>query len=292
MNSTFGISIIIPAALSESNIDATVEALDEYLLKNFSVSFEILVVPNPLLSEEDLKNPSIASASFQKLIQNLAQYENRVRIIKDCGSRGKFLAIKTGVFAARGHIIAYYDADLPFGLECFERAFHKIQNGHDLVLGDRRHRDSRIRVPNRLIPRALARECIGLFFNQGVRLFFPAIHFKDTQAGFKMMSRRFARMAFRFQICPGFYGDIELLLVAINSNLRITNVPVDFNYDESKSSVSFIRELYRAFRWLIEIYARNFKGHYSSAIHLQNRLYFERPQIARVQEKDLKTKQG
>ncbi|MDB5039066.1 MAG: putative glycosyltransferase [Bacteriovoracaceae bacterium] len=258
------ISVIVPSKITEENIVSTVLALHRHLSFRFPGGFEIIVVPNPIPLGHQLSD-------YVEPLQELLHFSEKhkeVRIIPHHGKAGKYAAIKTGVQASTGAWIFITDADLPFELSFFDEAAQKLRADFDFVVGNRRHPDSMIRTPQKLLKKLLMRDRIGRVFNLGVRLLFPSIPVRDTQAGIKAMTRRFANHAFQLQICPGFYGDIELFLIAVAHSYRYTSLPVIFNYGENKSSIRFFREFFVALGWLSKIFVRDFLGTYEVSLGL------------------------
>jgi glycosyltransferase involved in cell wall biosynthesis len=261
------ISLIIPCKICEESIEDTVAALFTYCSFRFPQSFEIIVVPNPIPTEASLAEFVEKFPPLQKLMKFAARH-SEVKVVAHHGRPGKYGAIKTGLKHTTGNWIFFTDADLPFELSFFDEAVQKLRVGYDLVVGNRRHSDSSIRAPIRLLKRALIRDRIGRLFNFGVRTFFPAISARDTQAGIKAMSRKFAIHAFQLQVCPGFYGDIELFLVAIAHSYSVFSLPVIFNYGDNRSTIRFSQEFFKAVAWLVKIFLRNAFGAYSLSLDL------------------------
>ena len=259
------ISIIVPCKTSELNIGPTITALCSFFQFRFPGAFEILAVLNPVRQGDTLQS-LIASNPALEQLNHLSRSRRELKVVLHYGRAGKFAALKTGFQHARGDMILFTDADLPYGLHFFDEAVAQLKNGADLVTGDRRHPKSTIQAPFRLLHRAVARDRIGRIFNGTIRLFFPSILAQDTQAGIKAMSREFAAHAFELQIDSGFYGDLEIALVAQAHSYKHIQLPVAFHYGENPSSISFYREIFVAFRSCVKIWFRQRLGAYDSGL--------------------------
>ena len=91
-------------------------------------------------------------------------------------------------------------------------------------------------MPGAVVDRGpLHRKVTGGTFSGAVRLLTgPAV--RDTQNGFKLFRTEDAQRLLAEQTCPGFAFDVELLMRADRSGLRIAEVPVVYLHD-SRSSV-------------------------------------------------------
>jgi dolichyl-phosphate beta-glucosyltransferase len=268
------LSLIIPCKVSEENIEETVSSLFSYFSFRFPGEFEIIVVPNPIPLAEDFSTYILRCEPLKKLMSYASRHK-QIRVIPHFGRAGKYSAIKTGVKNANGDWIFFTDADLPFELSFFDEAAVKLRAGEDFVVGNRRHPQSQIRTRMDLLKRALVRDRIGRVFNFAVRCFFPSISARDTQAGIKAMTRQFAHHAFQVQVCPGFYGDIELFLVAAAHAYKFSSVPVIFNYGANPSSIKFFQEFFVAISWLTKIFFRDYLGAYEASVDMAPRVEAE-----------------
>jgi glycosyltransferase involved in cell wall biosynthesis len=185
-----------------------------------------------------------------------------VRVVRHFEPRGKFAALKAGVMAARGQWIFQTDSDLPFAMTFFDEAAALLERGFEFVAGNRRRTNSVYVVPSHLLTRFLLRDFLGRMLNIAARILLPSIQVKDTQAGIKAMTTRFAKLAFEAQDCPGFYGDLEILLFAIQNEFRYTDLPVRLEVNDSKSSVRIAREIWKTLYWLFRIASNYRKGRY------------------------------
>lgn len=250
------VSLLIPARHAGLELERTVVEAHRYLKLRYADSFEILLIPNPKPGDES--DPTI------EIARRLEETFDRVRSIPHVsppGTPGKGAALKTGFLASKGEWVFFTDADLPYDLEFFDGAAKKLEEGYDLVSGNRRLSTSHFHVPVKFLPLAYGRHRLGLWFNFWVRCIFP-IATTDTQAGIKAMSRRLASKAFTNQACPGFFFDLEIFLAARGNDRAATELPVTLYLNSEKSTVRILRESGLAAYWLTRIFFRNLAHRY------------------------------
>ncbi|MFL5813187.1 MAG: glycosyltransferase family 2 protein [Bdellovibrionia bacterium] len=251
--SSLEVTLLIPAKNSAHALESTVLEAREFFGKNFSDSYEIILIPNPGNDKNDLST---------EIANKLSARFSEVKVVLHEGAPGKGAALRTGIQRARGRMIFFTDADLPYDLEFFSRAHAKLQEGYHLVTGNRRMASSQFDIPVELLNVAYGRHRLGLGFNRVVRLFFP-VETTDTQAGIKAMSRELAREAFSRLECPGFFFDLEIFLTARAKKMKQTDLPVLLFLNTEKSTVRIIRESFLAAYWLSRIFIRQLKGVYA-----------------------------
>lgn len=148
---------------------------------------------------------------------------------------GKGAAVRTGMLAARGRVVAFTDADLPYRMDALERAFAAIDRGDaDAVFGGRDLDGSSMAVR-----RAAHRTLASTAFRLVTRLLVSR-QVRDTQCGLKAFSRRAAEEIFARVHTAGFAFDAEAILVAHRLGLVTDRVPVVL-LSEAGSTVSLRR---------------------------------------------------
>lgn len=250
-------SLLIPARQAAHALEETVEKARAAMSQIYSDqpdSYEIILIPNPRPGDTEDRSGEIAD-------RLAAQYPKQVHSIHHHFPQGKGAAIRTGFLHSKGNFIFFTDADLPYDLDFIRQAQIHLEEGCDLVTGNRRLDLSFFDLPLELLPLAYQRHRLGLLFNWVVRLLFP-IQTTDTQAGIKGMTRRLALDAFSQQICPGFFFDLELFLTALNSSFKIKELPVTLFLNTEKSTVRLIRDAVLAIFWLLRLAIRNRMGAY------------------------------
>ena len=202
-------TLIIPVFNEESRILSTLETL-EALNHSHSFNFHCLIVNDG------------SSDKSATLISNFTASRNWVEIINLDRNHGKGEAVKQGVLRTTTRTLFFIDADLPVPLQdTIPPALSLLDNDTDLVIGARRHPESRVHS------RTLSREFISRFGNFLIRQI-TGLPYLDTQCGFKGFRRDCATRLFRRITSSGYLFDLELLVQAQRLGFRVKEVPVDW----------------------------------------------------------------
>ncbi len=170
--------------------------------------------------------------------------------------RGKGGALRAGMTAAHGHIRAFTDADLPYGLEPLARARQLIDEGRaHAVIGDRT-------LPGSAYRSTRLRRVLSGFAGLAFRTLVGG-EIRDTQCGFKCFRGDVAAEVFRIARVDGFAIDIEVLLLLLRYGLDVRRIPVRLE-GEAVSSVHLLRDSGRAARDVVAIRLDWAAGHYRS----------------------------
>ena len=198
------ISLVIPAYNEEENLaEAVAEAARA--LPAISAAWEIVLV-----------NDGSADATGAVADGLSAADPTHVRVVHHPENRGKGAALRSGMATARGPIVAFTDADLPFDMEALVRAHTcLVETGADLVAGYRTNRERY----------SLRRRISSGTYNRLVRLAL-GLPFDDVAFALKLMRREVFESA-GLQSDGGF-ADVELLARAHAAGYRIERVGVAF----------------------------------------------------------------
>jgi len=171
---------------------------------------------------------------------------------------GKGAAVRTGMLAARGRVVAFTDADLPYRMDALERAFATIDRGDaDAVFGGRDLDGSSMAVR-----RAAHRTLASTAFRLTTRLLVSR-QVRDTQCGLKAMRRDVGQLVFSKMQVDGFAFDVELFHLVERYRLTLTEVPVEVVNSE-RSTVHVARDAWRLLRDLFRIRSRAGHGDYEA----------------------------
>jgi len=162
----------------------------------------------------------------RELVAAMASADPRLKVTGTVERRGKGYGIRQGVAMAEGGVIGFTDADNKTPIEEFDKVVPWLRDGHDLVIGSRRHQDARILKAQPLY-RQIGSKGFALVMHAVVGLH----DINDTQCGFKFFQREVAIDLFQRQKIDGYMFDVEILHLARKRGYRIAQVPVRWRND-------------------------------------------------------------
>ncbi|MBW2308137.1 MAG: glycosyltransferase family 2 protein [Deltaproteobacteria bacterium] len=230
------ISVVIPAYKEEKNIQRTIARVRDYIQKRGGGEVLVVVDGSPDRTEE---------------LSRRAE----ARVISYFPNRGKGYAVRRGLAEAVGEAILFMDADSSTDIAELDRLLPYLEIGCDVVVGSRfldPETIKRKQTPwRRLLGRAGRLLCMTL-----LRL--PVV---DTQCGFKLFTRRAAKILVPRMTIDRWGFDMELLTIARIHGLRIQEVPVLW-YDSQHSAVNPLRDAIATLVELLTIFIHRLRGHY------------------------------
>lgn len=215
------VSLIIPAYNEAKRISGTIAEAKRYF-ESKRLSFEILVGAD-------------GTDGTREIVQQIARDDARIRVFGSAERRGKGRAIREGVAIARGRFIGFADADGKTPMDELEQVLPYLERGFDLVIGSRRHKDSRIESPQPWY-RQIGSRVFALFMHPILGLW----GIPDTQCGFKFFQHAAAKDLFQRQFVDGYIYDVEILFLAKRRGYRIGQIPVRWR-DDGDSRLNLIR---------------------------------------------------
>ncbi len=237
------LTIIIPAYNEQSRLPATLKTVLSYLDGRKLAFAEIIAV-------DDGSRDATA-----QVVRDAAEADSRIRLVQNPGNRGKGYAVRHGLREAKGDWVLFTDADLSAPIDEFGKLAAAVEaEGADGAIGSRALDRSLIGVRQPLF-----REMSGRFFNLAMRLI-TGLPYRDTQCGFKLVSRDAASLIAAKQQIEGFGFDVEILFIAKKHGLRILEVPVRWNNAEG-TKVSLLNGL-AAFLDPLEVRRNDWRGLY------------------------------
>jgi len=177
------------------------------------------------------------------------------RVVRMERNSGKGAAVRAGVRAATGSTIAFTDADLAYGPAQVAELLVLVEAGYDMVVGSRRHTDTRT-----LVRAGRLREAGGRLVNLATHALLLG-QYRDTQCGLKAFRADVARDLFNASTLDGFAFDVELFHLAERWRLSLAEVPVEVEYSE-RSTVRVVRDGARLVTDLTRIRQRSRRGGY------------------------------
>ncbi len=200
-------SIVIPAYNEGARLGMTLEKVLGYVrLQQWNA--EVIVV-------NDGSRDNTA-----EMVRALARKDPSVRLVQNPGNRGKGYSVRNGMLTAQGEVIIFSDADLSSPIEEMPKLLDAIAAGADIAIGSRW-----LRPELQTERQSLHRQLFGRIYNLMQRMIL-GLRFKDTQCGFKALTRRAAHAILPLQRIDRWGFDPEILFLARKFGFRVTEVPV------------------------------------------------------------------
>lgn len=201
------LSLVIPIYNEVRRVASTVEAVRAYL-DTLDKPYEIIVV-----------NDGSTDGS-EDVLAGIPD----ISVISYAPNRGKGHAVREGILASKGDIVAFSDVDLSAPIEELSKLLEAVDAGADIAIGSRGLRGSQLGVHQ-----PIYRELGGKALNLVIRLL-AVSGIRDTQCGFKLFRGDAARRIFGHCILDGWGFDVEVLYLAKRMGYRIAEVPVRWNH--------------------------------------------------------------
>lgn len=230
------LTIVLPAFDEAARIVGMIASVQAYARAR-SLSYEIVVVAD-------------GTDGTRTLARREAARDPAIIVLGAARRRGKGRGVREAVALATGSIVGFVDADDKTPIDQVDLVIDRIDAGADVVIGTRAH------------PIARAEVAPSWHRRMGSAVFAGAVHrvvglddIGDTQCGFKFFRRVAARDLFARQRLDGYLFDVEILVLASRSGLRIDQVPVRWRSDRDSRSplvagaVRHSRDLWRIRRW-------------------------------------------
>ena len=234
----FRLSVVLPAFNEGKRISSSIEAIVSELGRLNKSEYEIIVVDDG--STDD----------------TVKQAENCGAVVVQMESNsGKGAAVRQGILAANGKSVVFTDADLAYDPKIIVLILNELEQGWDIVVGNRRLDDSKAKVKAKLL-----RRVGGWGVNRLTHLVLLG-RFRDTQCGIKGFRSDIGKsIAQRLRI-DGFGFDVEIFLMAEQDDMSLKEVPV-FLKNREGSSVSLFADTYKLLQDLVRVRRWAGKGFY------------------------------
>nr|CAG4651251.1 EOG090X0BIY [Simocephalus serrulatus]SVE94442.1 EOG090X0BIY [Simocephalus serrulatus] len=228
---TLLLSVIVPAYNEEKRLPVMLEECLDYLEKklksNPKNTYEVLIVDDGSTD----KTTEVGLGYSEKYGCD------KVRVLTLIKNRGKGGAVRLGMLSARGQQLLFADAD---GATTFEDISKLQKNLDDLVKGESLESalglvcGSRAHLEKEAIAsRSIARTFLMKGFHLLVWLF-AARSIRDTQCGFKLLTRATARLCFPNLHIERWAFDVELIYIA--EHVKIPTGEISVRWTEIEGS--------------------------------------------------------
>jgi len=210
------LSVVVPAFNERDRLpimlEETVDFLEERAKSEKNFAYEIVLV-------DDGSKDDTAELARQWAASKAANVP--LRVLELAENRGKGGAVRAGAMRSRGERILFADADgaTKFAdLAKLEAAMDAC--GAQVVCGSRAHLENEA-----IATRSLFRTILMVGFHACVRLFGTSA-VRDTQCGFKLLTRKASRAIFPSLHIERWAFDVELLKIADLLDLPVAEVAV------------------------------------------------------------------
>lgn len=252
------LTLVIPAYNEARRIGATLSAVKK-ALGDSSLDYRVLVVDDG--SKDDTARQT---DSFGRRFSSLRLSSNR----------GKGAAVRAGVLAATGRVVAFTDADLPFELSSLFVGYDLISQGRcEAVFGARDLEGSSSAASRRLARRlssAAFRQIVSVLISRDVT---------DTQCGLKLFSYAVAAEIFSQTTIDGFAFDVEVVYLARRLGVAYRRIPVRL-INEQTSTLSLRRHSLPMLADLLKVRMRRYPD--LAAARERTKLVEQQPPVRRA----------
>ena len=217
------VSIVIPFYNEEERLNKLFTSLTKFKRKRTTKLFEYIFVDD---------------GSTDNTIKKISQFLNKIKkgrdkykLLKSKKNFGKGHALKLGVKSAKYDWIFTMDADLSVDFTQITKWFvkHSFRDDH-AYFGSRNHLQSTVK-------HRYYRKLMGDIFQILVFLFIDT-KVKDSQCGFKLYNKKFAKIIFKNLKTNGFSHDLELIKLLRLKNIKIMELPVNWvHMDKGKLNI-------------------------------------------------------
>ena len=203
--------LVIPVFNEEQRILSCLETVDTFRQTDMA-NLECIIV------DDGSKDNTL------QIVEEYAASSPWLKIIPFERNQGKGMAVRRGMEQNSSSFVFFADADFSVPPQCMLTALPVLQQGVDMVIGSRRHSESKFVSKQKLFRRA-----IGILGNIAIRKV-TGLPFLDTQCGFKGFNRACARHIFSDLKTKGYLFDVEALLLAVEKGFSIKEIPVQWTH--------------------------------------------------------------
>ncbi len=223
------------------------------------MEIEVSVVM-PCLNEEETLGTCIKKAQStlkslgiqgEVVIADNGSTDDSVAITERLGARvvhqpvrGYGAAYLAGFAAAQGQYIVMGDSDDTYDFTDLERFITPLQNGYDLVMGNR--------FKGEILPGAMpwARRYIGNPILSGILRVLFGTYISDSHCGMRSFTvDAYKRMALQ---TTGMEFASEMVIKAVETDLKILEIPITYHPRAGESKLNAIRDASRHLRFMLK----------------------------------------
>lgn len=227
MQQELELTILIPCLNEEKTIEICIRKAQTFLKEN-NIKGEVLVIDNGSTDKSNYIAKKIGA---------------RVEYIKE---KGYGIALINGNKQARGKYTIIADADDSYNLLEIMPIYQKLQEGYDLVIGNR-YKGKMEKGAMKVTHRYIGTPIISFIGRKKYK-----IKIKDFNCGLRGYDTK--KLLAINCACTGMEYATEMIIKAQKNNLRITEIPINFYKDKrgNKSHLNTIKDGLRHLKLLIK----------------------------------------
>ena len=214
------ISIVLPLYNEESRLNKLFSGIKNFKKTKYGKLSEIIFV-----------NDGSIDNTEEKISNFIKKNKSKYKLIKSKKNLGKGYALKLGVKRARYNWIFTMDSDLSVGFNEINKWIvnHELKKNY-AYFASRNHKDS-------IVKKRYYRKLLGIIFQIIVFIFFDK-SIKDSQCGFKLYNKKYAKNIFKKLKTFGFAHDLEIINLLKEKKIIIEELPVTWTHmDKGKLNV-------------------------------------------------------
>ena len=221
------LSIVIPIYNEEIRLQKSLPIIKKFLEQNKKNKIEIIFVSDGSNDNTNLIVEKFKSKKNKKLKISFIKYKKNI---------GKGFAVKKGILNSKNSWILICDIDLSVHPKQFKVWYNKnfLKSKKEAYYGSREHDKSKVKASK-------YRVFLGYFFKKLIRVLFQ-IELSDTQCGFKVFNKYYAKKIFRKIKSYRFAFDVELTILLNKRNIKIVELPLKWTH-KSGSKLSIIKDM-------------------------------------------------
>ncbi|KAI8320021.1 hypothetical protein GQ54DRAFT_340875 [Martensiomyces pterosporus] len=231
---TVELSIIVPAYNEEERLPVLLNDVHDYVTqrrtRDKGFTFELVIM------DDGSKDKTSEVAMEFARIHGIKE----MKIVRHVINRGKGGAVTQGILCSRGKYLMFCDADGATRFSDIDALLSEAQkcerDGLSIAIGSRNNQA----LSGTVVERSHVRAFLQWGFHTYVTIL-GVRGVRDTQCGFKLFSRRAARLIFPNMHVERFIFDIEILLLARYQNIPVAEVPVNW-HEVAGSKMSIVRD--------------------------------------------------
>ena len=224
------VSVILPCLNEERAIAFCIESIIK-TVERYNLKTEIIVVDNG------------STDSSIRIVQNLIQDSKANIILEQEPTKGYGSAYQHGLRVAKGKYIFMADADATYDFEDIPRFIKKLEEGNDLVVGNR---FSGMMESNSM---TFSHKWIGNpVLSSLVRLFFK-IRIHDIHCGARAISKEAYNKLTLYTLGMEFAS--EMIIKAAKAKLKIVEIPIKYKMRVGESKLETFSDGWRHLRFIL-----------------------------------------